>query len=165
MASKKGVDPYDSHASQAKAYGALWRLKGGRPAKKIGGALSAALSGGTRPVGDRVARKGGGKTNINIIIGAGKKDEKPPMPPMPPPGAPPMIPPQMKPPMGPPGMMPPPGAGAPPPMPPPGPMPRKSGGRTIHMEHAAGGGKGRLEKIRKYGEPFARSRPKLHGKK
>ena len=46
------------------------------------------------------------------------------------------------------------GAGAPPmPMP----MPRKSVGRTIHViNHAAGGGLGRLEKIKAYGEPQKR---------
>jgi len=40
------------------------------------------------------------------------------------------------------------------PMPPaPMPMPRKSGGRTIHViNHASGGGLGRLEKIKAYGE-------------
>jgi hypothetical protein len=32
-------------------------------------------------------------------------------------------------------------------------MPRKSGGRTIHViNHAAGGGLGRMEKIKAYGE-------------
>jgi hypothetical protein len=47
-------------------------------------------------------------------------------------------------------------------MPPQGmPMPRKSGGRamgkTEHViDHAAGGGKGRLEKIKAYGEPQKR---------
>ena len=121
--------------------------------------------------GGRTARATGGrtkgKTNINIIVAAGK-GQQPGMPPaggmMPPPPAP----------GGRPVMMPPPppggaGAGAPPmpmpipmPMPmggaggpPPGmpPMPRKAGGRitkTAHsykdMEAGAGSGEGRLQK-------------------
>jgi hypothetical protein len=157
---KSGGRAHSDVAEDKKLVRKMVKPKALRAAKKVGGALSAALTGGTRPVGDRIARKGGGKTNINIIIGAGKKDDKPPMPPMPPPGAPPMPPPgMMKPPMGPPGM-PPPGAGGPPPMPPPGPMPRKNGGRTIHMENGSGGGAGRLEKDRKYGAAFAKSRMK-----
>ena len=123
--------------------------KGGRTAHAAGG------------------RAGKGKTNINIIVAAGK-GQQPGMPPaggmMPPPPAP----------GGRPVMMPPPppggaGAGAPPmpmpipmPMPmggaggpPPGmpPMPRKAGGRitkTAHsykdMEAGAGSGEGRLQK-------------------
>jgi len=107
--------------------------------------------------GGRTKSKGKGKTHINIIIGAhgapaggGMMPNAPvpaPMSPRTPPmpeGGPPM------PPMPPPGMMPP-GAGGPP-MPPPGIMPRKNGGRTIHViDHAAGGGLGRKEKIKAYG--------------
>jgi hypothetical protein len=126
--------------------------------------------------GGRLARKAGGrtakgKTQININIGGGQ----PPMaggmqPPMgPPPGGPPMgMPPGAG---GPPPMSPPPpGAGAPPP-PPGGGMPaglppalaqllqgRKHGGRTYpKMAYAAGGGKGRIEKIKEYGEPQRRT--------
>ena len=107
--------------------------------------------------GGRTKSKGKGKTHINIIIGAhgapaggGMMPNAPvpaPMSPRTPPmpeGGPPM------PPMPPPGMMPS-GAGGPP-MPPPGMMPRKNGGRTIHViDHAAGGGLGRKEKIKAYG--------------
>jgi len=107
--------------------------------------------------GGRTKGKGKGKTHINIIIGAhgapaggGMMPNAPvpaPMSPRTPPmpeGGPPM------PPMPPPGMMPP-GAGGPP-MPPPGMMPRKNGGRTMHViDHAAGGGLGRKEKIKAYG--------------
>ena len=107
--------------------------------------------------GGRTKSKGKGKTHINIIIGAhgapaggGMMPNAPvpaPMSPRTPPmpqGGPPM------PPMPPPGMMPP-GAGGPP-MPPPGMMPRKNGGRTMHViDHAAGGGLGRKEKIKAYG--------------
>ena len=118
--------------------------------------------------GGRAARKSGGrtkgKTNINIIIGHGER-QQPPMGAGAMPNAP------VRPPVMP--MVPPPaamgagpmGAGAPPSMPmggmPPGglPMPRKSGGRakTIHViNHAAGGGKGRLEKIEAYGHKASR---------
>ena len=115
---------------------------GGRTAKKSGGSLS--LDGsiqGTRPTGGRLARATGGKakgkTNINIIIGAGHAAH-PPMqnpagvaPPIPAPRPPMMAPPGMPPQAGGgmPPMMPPPGAGAPPPGMPP--MGRKRGGRTI----------------------------------
>ena len=104
-------------------------------------------------------RTGKGKTNINIIVAAGKGQQ----PPMPPAGG--MMPPP--PPGGRPVVMPPPppggaGAGAPPmpmpipmpmPMGGPPPMPRKAGGRitkTAHsykdMEAGAGSGEGRLQK-------------------
>jgi len=122
------------------------KKRGGRTGKAGGGSLS--LDGsmqGTRPTGDRMARKGGGrakgKTNINIIIGTGHSGQ-PPManpagsaPPLP------MIKPVQMPPPGagapmgmPPGMPPmPPGGGAPMGPPPPGmpPMPRRHGGRTL----------------------------------
>jgi hypothetical protein len=96
-------------------------------------------------------KKGGratGKTNINIIVAPAKPAMAPPM------GAPPT------PPGGPLGLrqgMPPPpqgmapGPGAPPPMPPGAMMGRKSGGRAYPIDSGAGGGKGRLEKIRAYG--------------
>ena len=139
---------------------------------KKGGAAGN-YTGGTRPTGGRIAKKGGGrakgKTNIIISInpGAGAAQQQGMMPPgnLPPgaggrPGA---------------GAMPvpvagPPGAGAPPPMPmpvpmpmpmgagaggppmpPPGmPMPRKAGGRAYRsykdMDAGSGSGLGRLEK-------------------
>ena len=120
---------------------------------------------GARPKGGREARASGGKAgkgkmNVNIIIGGHGQPQQPPQPPA---GPPPMAPhPQMPPP--PPPQMPPqsampPGAGAPPPglVPPPGPMPRKSGGRAyLDMEYGAGGGKGRLEKIKAYGNKLHR---------
>jgi hypothetical protein len=117
-------------------------------------------------VGGRKAHKRGGKAkgktniNINIMPQAGGPPMppiglKPPMPPV----MPPIAPPAGAPPMG--------GAGADPallaalaggmkggaPAPMPAPMPRKSGGRTIHViNHASGGGLGRLEKVKAYGE-------------
>lgn len=102
------------------------------------------------------AGKGKGKTHINIIIGThgapagGDMMPNAPAPAPLSPRTPPM--PAGGPPMPPPGMMPP-GAGGPPGMlPPPGMMPRKNGGRAIHIiDHAAGGGLGRLEKIKAYG--------------
>lgn len=118
---------------------------------------------GTRPEGGREARASGGKAgkgkmSVNIIIGGHGQPQQPPA------GPPPMAPhPQMMPPPPPPQMPPqgamPPGAGAPPPglVPPPGPMPRKSGGRAyLDMEYGAGGGKGRLEKIKAYGNKLHR---------
>jgi hypothetical protein len=164
--------------------------KGGKAKKMGGGALSAGLMGGLLPAmsmgimgkdkdeaegkkkGGRVERKAGGrtkakgKTNINIVIAAGKPAtpdmmQGPGGPPMPPPGVPVPLP-------GGPGGMPMPmggmGGGAPggmpsmpmppgPPQMPGGPMARKSGGRITKiaksykdMEAGAAGGEGRLQK-------------------
>jgi hypothetical protein len=135
-----------------------------------------AVSGGLKSGGRTAKADGGpvkGRTNINIIIAPQGKDggaqPLPPdaagaAPPPPPPdmgGAPPAMPglppdgggagpmpgPMAGPIGGPPGGVMPPGLGA---------MlaeakPRKDGGKVIHMQHGAGGGLGRLEKIRKYG--------------
>lgn len=111
-----------------------------------------------RASGGKVSKKG--KTNITINIGSGRQQQPPPMMPMQGPMRPPAPPPMgLAPPGGTPPGGPPPGA-APggPPMPPPGmppggpppgmpPMPRRSGGR-VHMDAGAGGGAGRLEKIK-----------------
>jgi len=97
--------------------------------------------------------KGGrtkGKTQVNIIIGAGHGQQQPmpnapAMPPRPP-MAPPMPPQGGMPPMGPQGM--------PPQMPPQGgmPMARKRGGRAGYpIETGSGGGEARLDKIKAYG--------------
>ena len=142
-----------------------------RTGKKHGGEKSGNYEGGTRPTGDRIARKGGGragkgKMNVNIIIGAGagKDDQnKPPAsmmphpPGMPPGGGPTGVPVPMPSPQG----APPQGMPMPMPMPPPQggpggpgmpPMPRKSGGRALpKMEYGGGGGLGRIEKIKEYG--------------
>lgn len=133
--------------------------EGGRTAKYSGGGV---FSGESYPgkvpgaTGGRHAHaKGGkagkGKTNINIVIASGPPKGEGMMPnaPVPAPKAMPVPPPAAgMPMMPPPGMAP---AGGPP-VPPPGMMPRKNGGRTIHViDHAAGGGLGRLEKIKAYG--------------
>lgn len=89
---------------------------------------------------DRAGYKSGGRvkgTTVNVIVAPQSKPDMP----MPPPMA------------GPPPMPP-----GPPPMPPGGPLPgvpmgRKSGGRVPHLTGGAGagGGKGRLAKIKSYG--------------
>jgi hypothetical protein len=130
-------------------------------AKKHGGRTHRATGG---------RAKGKGKTNINIVINAGKKqDDGAGMPPLPPglPGGPMSL---QKPPMGMPPGMPgmPPGApaGGPPQMgqPPMPPMARKSGGRITKvaksykdMEAGAASGEGRLQKT-----DIAKRIPKKH---
>ena len=127
--------------------------------KRIGKAGGGSIADMECNKGGRVARKSGGKTDINIIISAGPKGQQQPMPgqmPPPPPGGVPIPvgaggPPNMggapggAPPPMPGGMPPGMGAGPPPGLGGPPPMPRRSGGRTMH--HAgAGSGLGRLEK-------------------
>ena len=123
--------------------------RGGRTMKYGGGGVFSGNSTTKIPgaVGGRTAHakggkakgKGKGKTHINIIIGAhGSPAGGGMMPNAPVPA--PMSP--RTPPM--------PQGG--PPMPPPGMMPRRYGGRATHViDHAAGGGLGRLEKVKAYG--------------
>ena len=149
--------------------------KGGYAKKKRGGSMSVSDGSleGTRPTGGRLARRRGGsakgKMNVNIIIAQkpsdGAQAMHPPggpaparpitVPPAPPPGAPPM---GAGAPMPMPMTMPPPPMGGGSPMPPP-PMGRKHGGKVGHrsyksvkdMDAGAGGGEGRMEKIKIYG--------------
>jgi len=156
--------PSEADLNEARAPAVKARKRGGKVSVSDG-----ALE-GTRPTGGRLARKTGGraskgKMNVNIIIGAGPKGPagpggmgpadggmgapvgmrqglNPPMPPPGPAGAPPA------PPMGP-GAMPP--GGMPPGAPPM--MGRKSGGRVSYpLKDGAGGGLGRLQKIKAYGD-------------
>ena len=160
-----------SHGGETHSKDCQCRMCGGRTERKRGGSTSVSdgAAEGTRPTGGRLARKHGGsagkgKMNVNIIIGAGHKDgmgghnQGGLMPP--PAGNPMAIPPGGLPPGGPP-----PGAGGPPPggppMPPPPPaggpppmMGRKTGGRVAMYapkQHGAGGGLGRLQKLKAYG--------------
>ena len=127
---------------------------------------------GTRPTGGRLARKDGGKTsgkgkmNVNIII-AQKPDSAlgSGAPPMSPGAAPHPIPPPVIPPAsmgGAPGGMP--GGmtgGMPSGMPAGMPPMRAAGGRLIpNMDAGAGGGEGRLEKLKEYGNKFAKEKNK-----
>ena len=114
--------------------------------------------------GGRVARKHGGstkgKTNVNIMIHPHSGMSQPPV--MPPMGGPMVPPPPPRPPVMPPQGMP---MGAPPSLPPMGaarpgmpPIGRKSGGKVESnpapkhiIDNAAGGGLGRIEKIKAYG--------------
>jgi hypothetical protein len=119
------------------------KCSGGRVGKAKGGGIDD----GTRPEGGRIARASGGRSkkgmNVNIVIAPQGGGAPPPRPMPPPMGASPAgIP-------APPPQMPPPGAA--PPMGPP-PMARKHGGRTNYpIDAGAGGGQGRLEKMRAYG--------------
>ena len=120
---------------------------------------------GTRPTGGRMARKDGGragkgKMNVNIII-AGKHPDSAMGNPMMPPGGMPPRPPAQPVAVPPPQGMPPAGVGAPMPIPVPMPMQagpqgmppmgRKSGGRAYPIHDGAGGGEGRLQKMKAYG--------------
>ncbi len=126
------------------------------------GSIADIVARGNRDPYERMPRKRGGRTNVNIVIatGAGRGQQQPggPMPagqitagamPVPvgamggPPGAPPGMPPG--PPPGAPPPMPMPPAGGPPPGVPPG-MMRKAGGRVGSFDAGAGSGLGRLEK-------------------
>jgi hypothetical protein len=151
-----GVAPNRFNFGPSGGTGILHVKKGGKVVKKAGGSVADGELEGTRPKGGREAharggRAGKGKMNVNIIIGTPRGPEQPAQPPAPPHMVPPPAPPMPggAPPMG--GM---PGGAPPMPTPPmPGSMPmgRATGGRAYPIEDAAGGGKGRLEKVKSYG--------------
>lgn len=138
------------------------KCSGGRVGRASGGSAKvghAAINNGTRPVGGRLARKGGGrtkgKTNINIVIApqGGARPMPSPIGAGPAPGAPV----GMRQ-----GVPPPPAAPPAAAMPPQQPMMRKSGGRTLEkdggklvkpgaypIETGGGGGLARLEKAQR----------------
>jgi hypothetical protein len=155
----EAAPPPDDQAGPPPGLGAK---RGGKARKDGGGVYDPNVKLGPRD-GYASGGKTKGKTNINIIIGqpggasppdAGGGPPPPLAGPPPGPGAVPVPPPAPPPGLPPGGAMggPPPGAPPPMPMPPPGgPMGRKHGGRAYPIEHASGGGKGRLEKIKAYG--------------
>jgi hypothetical protein len=166
-------NPYKKGGAADKRAG---KFSGGSAAKAIGmggGLLPAMIAGFSgdddkeeKKSGGRIARKAGGrakgKTNINIVIAAGKPATPDMMqqaggPPMPPPGVPVPLPggPQGGMPMGAPmgGGMALPAPPAPPQMPAGAPMARKDGGRISKaaksykdMQAGSGSGEGRLQK-------------------
>lgn len=166
MVKPKAMDFAGAQGTPYKAGGRTKKLGGGALMGGILPALAMGDMGGKKKdeegkkAGGRIARKSGGrakgKTNINIVIAAGKPATPDMMqgaggPPMPPGGIPVPLPggPQGAPPM-PMGAM---GAMPMPPAPPamPAPMARKTGGRTVaksykDMTAGAGSGEGRMQK-------------------
>ena len=138
-----------SHGCDVKPYAAGGAIpdRGALGAGPVDGGMGGARIGKPpmKKGGGKKGGKGGGPT-VNVIVmsgkgGVGGAPEAGSVMPKPPGPPPPMAPP------GPP--MPPPGAGGPPPPGPGGPpMMRKHGGR---VDSGAGGGLGRLEKIKAYG--------------
>ncbi len=169
MVKPKAMDFAGAQGTPYKAGGRTKKLGGGALMGGILPALAMGDMGGKKKdeegkkAGGRIARKSGGrakgKTNINIVIAAGKPATPDMMqgaggPPMPPGGIPVPLPggPQGAPPMPMGGM----GAMGGMPMPPappamPAPMARKTGGRTVaksykDMTAGAGSGEGRMQK-------------------
>lgn len=140
---KKGVHDHEKHLHKGEKETKL-KLKSGGTAD---GCAGKNMVGKYARGGATKAKKGGTTVNVVIAPSGQQQPQKVPVP-VPSPGGGGMPPP--RPPMGggaPPGAMPPPGGG----MPPRPPM--KRGGEVKKYDAGAGGGLGRMEKIKKYGPP------------
>jgi hypothetical protein len=67
MAAKRGTDPYDSAPAAGKAYGDLWKLKGGRPERATGGAAHGKGCSCAKCKGGSVKRAEGGRTAADVM--------------------------------------------------------------------------------------------------
>ena len=67
MASRSGVNPYDTAPSQSKAYKSLWNLRGGKPEKAHGGEIHASNCRCAKCGGGRMGKMSGGETKKSRI--------------------------------------------------------------------------------------------------
>jgi hypothetical protein len=65
MASRSGVNPYDTAPSQSKAYKSLWNLRGGKPEKAHGGEIHAASCRCAKCGGGRMGKADGGPSTLD----------------------------------------------------------------------------------------------------
>ena len=69
MASRSGVDPYDTAPSQSKAYKSLWNLRGGKPEKAHGGEIHADNCRCAKCGGGRMGKEEGGSIDLDSLYG------------------------------------------------------------------------------------------------